>query len=71
MKYHKPLPVKTTYITADGIPTSSRSTPAGAPMPTHGGGTAGKGGGGNGTTGIDWTAERPNVEVCASNVFSC
>ena len=50
MKYHKPLPVKQTFITSDGIPTSVRASAAGAPMPTHGGGSAGSGGGGNTVT---------------------
>lgn len=45
MKYHKPLPVKQTFITADGIPTSVAGSPAGAQMPTHGGGGSGGGGG--------------------------
>lgn len=82
MKYHKPLPVKTTYIGSIGIPTSARASAAGAPMPTHGVGSAGSGGGsansgggggggGGGPVTIDWTAERPNVEVCASNVYNC
>ena len=72
MKYHKPLPVKQTFITADGIPTSVAGSPAGAQMPTHGGGSGGSGGGGGGTVvDIDWNAERPNVEVCASNVYNC
>lgn len=70
MKYHKPLPVKTSYITADGIPTSRAGTPAGGPMPVHGGGS-GSGGSGGGSVTIDWPAERPNVEVCASNVYNC
>ena len=46
MKYHKPLKVKQTFITNDGIPTSAMASPAGAPMPTHGGGTGGSGDGG-------------------------
>lgn len=71
MGYHKPLPVKQTFITNDGIPTSAKASPAGAPMPTHGGGSAGGGAGGSGTVNIDWNAERPNVEVCASNVYNC
>ena len=71
MGYHKPLPVKQTFITNDGIPTSRAGSPAGAPMPTHGGGSAGSGAGGGGTLNIDWNAERPNVEVCASNVYNC
>lgn len=49
MKYHKPLPVKTSYITADGIPTSRAGTPAGGPMPVHGGGAVSGGGGGTAT----------------------
>ena len=74
MKYHKPLPVKQTFITNDGIPTSVAGSAAGAPMPTHGGGSGGSGGGGGGggtVVDIDWSAERPNVEVCASNVYNC
>lgn len=42
----KPLPVKTTFITADGIPTSRAGTAAGGGLPPHGGGGAGGGGGG-------------------------
>lgn len=72
MGYHKPLPVKQTFITNDGIPTSRAASPAGAPMPTHGGG-----GGGSSVSAdsivkdIDWDAVRPDVKVCASNVGNC
>ena len=72
MKYHKPLPVKQTFITNDGIPTSVRGSKAGQPIVTHGNGNGGSGGGsGSGSVTIDWPAERPNVEVCASNVYNC